>query len=439
VIAFVRESNYNSGSTHTQLALDTFNRANENPLDSTRWSPLAPSGSFPNLQIVSDTCEPTVLLAGEPQGAENYTGITWPNDQYAEVTVLTKTTNISNSGEFDLILRSDSTQDNCYDFAFIDRANGTADVLILVIVGGNSTALFENSALPFSIGDVFRAEALGSKLSFYQNGVLIGSVTDTTFASGIAGLYLAGTTLNSDIRVSNFSGGLVSAAANAIFPLGNSNGNLIVIGIFQSGTSVDLVTGVTDTEVNNYFRLDGAAEADSFGTAFYVFWAAYVTNGSNGLGPANVLTILSASPPAIPFQSVAAEYSGVVPSNPEDTSSGSGDNGTNTINYILTLALTQELIISMTGYQGFGQNWSALSGTPRAGSQNSPGVGGFCFFDTIANLSGPNTVSATDDNSGGHAFPAGFSIALIPFNPNISGPKLNYGMAGSRRFGNLIG
>lgn len=197
--------------TLISLAQDPFSSPDRNPLDPTKWS-LVPPGvlTYPPLQIVSNACEPTALLGGFPQGNENYTGITWPDNQYIEVTILTSTTDVNHIGEVDFILRSDVPQNNCYDFIFVDNADGTATIIIVVFVNDvESSPLFINTALPFNAGDVFRAQAFGSQLSLYQNGVLVGSVVDTTFGSGLAALNLVGTTLNSDIRVSNFNGGLV--------------------------------------------------------------------------------------------------------------------------------------------------------------------------------------------------------------------------------------
>ena len=218
------------------------------------------------------------------------------------------------------------------------------------------------------------------------------------------------------------------------FPGGNSNGNLIVVGIFQSQTTVDSVTGVTDLEGNTYVRAAGATQPDSQGSGYYVYYYAFVTNGSNGIGPDNTITVAGSN---TPYHIVAVEYSGVVSSSPVDSSGGSGDNGTNTLSYGITLTLTNELIVSMTACQGLtAQNWSGLSGTPRAGSNIGTTM---CFFDDfVNNLSGLNTVTTVDD--GANSYPAGFSVSFLPSSQGvIVGPRPGYGMTGRRRFSNLVG
>jgi hypothetical protein len=184
-----------------QLALDTFLRPNENPLDATRWTLIPGYGS---LQIVSERCEGTDPVDGS---AELYTGIAWPNNQYAETYIQASVS----GAEFDLLLRTNGDLSEYYDFGFVDNGNGTADVYIIVAaasIPGSGNILFENTALPFSYGDKFTAIIVGGQLIFMQNGTPFLEAYDYTIASGGVALFLLGVTSNADIQVGPFAGGL---------------------------------------------------------------------------------------------------------------------------------------------------------------------------------------------------------------------------------------
>jgi hypothetical protein len=65
----------------TQLAVDNFTRANENPLASPPWSTIT---GFNALQVVSNACEPT---ASGSESGEEYTNVTLPAAQYVSATL----------------------------------------------------------------------------------------------------------------------------------------------------------------------------------------------------------------------------------------------------------------------------------------------------------------------------------------------------------------
>jgi hypothetical protein len=188
--------------TYTQLAQDTFIHANQNPIDAAHWTTFTPG--FADLQILSNKC----LAAATGLAGAAYTGISWPANQYAEITIAV----LSGAAcEADIILRSSADGNNCYDFGIVDNGDGTAFVFFESIVGGFVVGLFQNAAVPFSAGDIFRASALGTTISFFQNGILLGSAIDSAVASGNAGVSFFTTTLVTEAQLSNFAGGSVSS------------------------------------------------------------------------------------------------------------------------------------------------------------------------------------------------------------------------------------
>lgn len=183
-----------------QLAQDNFTRPNENPLNAAVWTVPDSKNSF---QIVSNKCilnSPLTVAS-----ADLYTGISWPNDQYAEVTI---TQALANT-ELDILLRCDLVEQNYYEFGW--TSNGTnITPFIAEVIGGVRSVLWTGSAIAFSSGDVYRAVALGSLLSLYRNGVLLQTVTNFDIASGTAGFQMSTSSAGAttDIQASNFDGGL---------------------------------------------------------------------------------------------------------------------------------------------------------------------------------------------------------------------------------------
>src|SRR5882672_2626794 len=67
----------------TQLASDSFNRANENPLNATNWTNV----SGHPLQVATNLA----TLVDDNFSASTYTGVSWSgiDDQYAQITLVT--------------------------------------------------------------------------------------------------------------------------------------------------------------------------------------------------------------------------------------------------------------------------------------------------------------------------------------------------------------
>lgn len=168
----------------TQLAADTFIRANENPLSGGgNWLVIGPSQPC---QLVSNAVENNV--AGNICFQAYSGGITWPNDQYSEITLHSLVDINSFLGAH---VRQSSTLQTSYR-AVVQGPFGTGAMLFVdKYVNGIQTE-FPGSPFMFTanVGDKLRIAVVGSKLAVYLNGVLIPntSFTDTSIVSGLPGI-----------------------------------------------------------------------------------------------------------------------------------------------------------------------------------------------------------------------------------------------------------
>jgi len=177
--------------TLTPLATDTFQRANVNPLVSP-WT-LDTAGD-PGLQIVSDLCEGA---AGE--GGQFY-DYDLPDDQYVSITVAA----MGSECLFQIFVRTTDTgiawgEQDTVGYR-LEYSGG--EWLITTPLGG---VLISGSGLAVSPGDTFTLAAVGTTIYAYHNSTLLGSVTDTTYASGITALVLAPYPTLNTAQVSNFT------------------------------------------------------------------------------------------------------------------------------------------------------------------------------------------------------------------------------------------
>ena len=170
------------------VASDNFNRANENPLNPANWT-TDPTLNFKPLQVVGNLCEPVGPFVNG--AGEIFTGVSFPPDQFSQVTVVTAA---NSNDEVGLVVRSDATMAHCYFLGVIGPLGvGTAEIDLQVFDGDPNNA--ESS--PFILtgrtvhsGDIFKLQVVGQVISAYQNGVLIASFVDANIVSGAPGLFL---------------------------------------------------------------------------------------------------------------------------------------------------------------------------------------------------------------------------------------------------------
>lgn len=165
-----------SGDLPIQLASDNFQRGSLGA----NWTQASHGG----MTIASNVAVPATT--GAVDGA-SYNAITWPNDQYSEVTAGTGfKAGAGANFIFPLCRVGGTPAAPTYYVAFVENS-GT--VFIEKTVAGTTTNL-TNPAITITVndGDVYRLEVVGTTITFYQNGIPIQSQTDASITSGPAGM-----------------------------------------------------------------------------------------------------------------------------------------------------------------------------------------------------------------------------------------------------------
>jgi hypothetical protein len=218
----------------TPLAVDSFQRANENPLNATNWTESTFGSGFTTFQVLNDLCVASVLLGG----IELYTGITSPNDQYCSFVV----NSMVLSSDIELYLRSNLAISSGYSFDLLrDDAHGAGSAtLTLEVLGG---ATFITTTVPsVNKGDIFTVACIGTTFYVYRNYVELAHATDATHSSGIVGMGLFPVATVTDTTVSQFSTGMAILSG---FP--NSSRNVQNTLIYDVQTSSNSAVPGTDS------------------------------------------------------------------------------------------------------------------------------------------------------------------------------------------------
>lgn len=162
--------------TQITLATDGFARADADPL-SGNWH----TTDFHNLKIASGQVQTSlIILQG---GGEIYNGVTWPANQWSQITVFVNGT----SQEGGVLLRQ-STPPAALNGYFIYAQQTLGGVSVNKFVNGVFTNL-ATLTTTFNTGDTFYASIIGATITVKQNGTVIGTVTDSSVVSGSAGIY----------------------------------------------------------------------------------------------------------------------------------------------------------------------------------------------------------------------------------------------------------
>jgi hypothetical protein len=176
--------------TLTPLASDNFAYSSEN-LPNPPWTAVF-SALFANAGI----CE----ASGNTACAEEYTGISSPDDQYASLTI--QTFNNLNEPEVALYIRSNSEFTAGYKLLYV----GAGFLKVFLLQSGSFEILSLPSVPAAQPGDVLTFAAVGTTLYVLYNGTVIGSVVDNTYASGGTGMFLDPDFIT-DVAISNFTTG----------------------------------------------------------------------------------------------------------------------------------------------------------------------------------------------------------------------------------------
>lgn len=179
----VQVSNFNGGAVslatvYNPIATDTFVRAAENPLsDGGNWAE-------------PDATNHLVLTASqEVNGATNSIcaqyyngGITWPTNQYSEVTLTSGFSGAAAAGP--AVLWQTGTRNG---YGILIFASGPNNFIIQKYVNGTGSNL-ALATITYNGGDVIRLEVLNGVLTGKQNGTTIVTANDTTYTTGFPGL-----------------------------------------------------------------------------------------------------------------------------------------------------------------------------------------------------------------------------------------------------------
>jgi len=187
------------------LATDTFQRADANPIGG-NWTQLYTGASFSPSQLASNTIEGSV--AGN--NSDSYwNAISWPNDQWVSIKVAALTDANCYAG---INLRSTPgafASANGYRIYVKGPFGVGAKYAITKYVNGTFSNLVAETTLTVSANDIITVSVIGNQISFYQNGNLITTLSDSSQTSGQAGVLnvpSAGAGVAGS-RISSFSGG----------------------------------------------------------------------------------------------------------------------------------------------------------------------------------------------------------------------------------------
>ena len=184
----------------------------------------------PSLVLLSDQAASN---ATDLFGANYYSGVATPANQYGSITIGALTDDESGA---QLQIRSSLDGQNGYVVTVLGPLSTPAAAEVVLEVLGPNTVLY-NEFLQVDPGDVFTVAAVGSTIYLLQNGVVLSTSTDTTYTSGVVLILLSANTVQTDATITHF----VMGAASGSTPVGG-HANTIVAGY---GTDISASSEVT--------------------------------------------------------------------------------------------------------------------------------------------------------------------------------------------------
>lgn len=162
-----------------QIATDTFNRANANPVGG-NWTTTEAAA----LQIVSNAIEASA--GSNTRNGAYYNAVTWPINQYSEMSFSTMASTQA-SGPGVRMSGSGGTTNGYY--ALVEGTSGSNTLYFQKIVAGSAANVTSLAGANVVIGDIVRIEVHGINVVINVNGVAKITTTDLSLASGKAGLF----------------------------------------------------------------------------------------------------------------------------------------------------------------------------------------------------------------------------------------------------------
>lgn len=156
----------------SEIARDTFHHADQNPIDPTHWTTLI---GFANLQIASNLCISADL---NNDAAAAYTGASFPDDQYAAITL----DQLAN-GILYAICRTNADNTTGYVVSAIGPFGLTTDNLVL-FDEADSENVIGTATVTLAPSDIVVCGAIGSTIFVMHNGVVVIQVTNTSTLTG---------------------------------------------------------------------------------------------------------------------------------------------------------------------------------------------------------------------------------------------------------------
>lgn len=272
------------------LATDDFNRANGGL--GANWTTQTGHTAF---TIVTNQC---VAPGPSNFSSARYSGTTWPNDQWAQHTVISHGTTNTDGGP---AVRVSTSGAQTFYFADINDADSASlgssmSCSIHKCNAGTFTTVGSASSFTVSANDVIYLEVQGTSLVFKQNGTTKISATDSGITSGAAGIaYWAGA--SNAATIDSWSGGdfggsvLSITSTGAASWVGKSLANSAL-----SAAGVGALSGVGRSLANAVLSASGVGAFSGVGQAIVA--AALSASGTGtltGVGAALANAILAAS------------------------------------------------------------------------------------------------------------------------------------------------
>ena len=363
---------------------DNFNRPNGSLGPS--WTDISDGG----LAIVSQAAAGTAAsgVSGDIRTAESYT-----SDQYSQVTVTS--TQLTGTQWIGPMVRAQNSGQNAY--VGIYSWNNGSPVLQLFKRSGSSWAQLGGtySSGPLAAGTQLQVKAVGSTISFLQNGVQRISATDSSLSGGAPGIMSYGTG-----QVGNWSGG---TATGTSYSVGGTVSGLSGTVVLQDNGGDNLTLSASGSFT--FATTLGGGTAYSVTVKTYpAGQACTVANGSGTMGSANV-TNVAVSCTTSPTFSVGGTVSGL--SGTVVLQDNGGDNLSVSASGSFTFATA---VASGTPYSvtvktsPAGQACTVANGSGTMGSANVTNVAVSCTtnptFSVGGTVSGLSGTVVLQDNGG---------------------------------------
>ena len=187
-----------------QLASYNFSTV-ENPLsDGGNFTTISDTAFTNALQVVSgNLCECTTV---NKVGGSYWSGLTWSNDQYSEITIATSTGGLQ---QFIVLVRQGAFNSGTHYVLNLatSATPSSSKYTLLKYVANALTLLISPTTMTVTVGDVWRLSVTGTTLSVVRNGITLATVSDSSITSGSPGLGIGPATAITDAQVNLWAGG----------------------------------------------------------------------------------------------------------------------------------------------------------------------------------------------------------------------------------------